>query len=463
MEKRHREAIQKNFCSLLAQTDLNVMVSALYERGVFSELMIEPFKNPRVDDRSHKRNLYLQLTRRGPQAFGHLIDTLWENGHWSLVKDLDPDGEFHHYKRNTKPKPEANDESKFISIRAEKKQKEMDLSRRNEQARAAPVSTPPWLACLHLRPVLWTHHFNIAVYVYYADIKVYEIGSGLRVMLIFTYNEFEAQIEETRHGAEVDCHNLKYLFTQLGFKVLAYPNLKYKETVDLLARMPQSLRGAACVFVVVSSHGYARHSSADFEFRVSDARLLSFQRFVDYFNNDALPDLVGVPKVFIFQTCRGSKEMLPSLTTLYESLPMPDASRTGARVSPDSSDYPDAVRDGPPRQSAAAALPVQPRRYSDILIAHSTVPGYVSRRDPLEGSWYIQTLCEVFAKHAAEYHIEDLFKIVDEKMNENHKYQTSSVDKWGFNKRLYLRPGLIETNDHRSQNSQVPSTSTENL
>lgn len=44
MQNEHRKAIQNNFGSLVEQTDLDMMVSALYEKGVFSEQMIEPFK-----------------------------------------------------------------------------------------------------------------------------------------------------------------------------------------------------------------------------------------------------------------------------------------------------------------------------------------------------------------------------------------------------------------------------------
>lgn len=44
MEERHKKAIQSNFVSLVETTDLDSMVTALYERGVFSEQMIEPYK-----------------------------------------------------------------------------------------------------------------------------------------------------------------------------------------------------------------------------------------------------------------------------------------------------------------------------------------------------------------------------------------------------------------------------------
>lgn len=44
MEERHRLSIQNNFSSLVEQTDLDEMVSILYEKGVFSEQMIEPYR-----------------------------------------------------------------------------------------------------------------------------------------------------------------------------------------------------------------------------------------------------------------------------------------------------------------------------------------------------------------------------------------------------------------------------------
>lgn len=44
MQEEHRQAIQKNFSSLVEQTDLDMIVSVLYEKGVFSEAMIEPYR-----------------------------------------------------------------------------------------------------------------------------------------------------------------------------------------------------------------------------------------------------------------------------------------------------------------------------------------------------------------------------------------------------------------------------------
>ena len=48
----------------------------------------------------------------------------------------------------------------------------------------------------------------------------------------------------------------------------------------------------------------------------------------------------------------------------------------------------------------------------DILVGYSPVPGFVSNRNVYLGSWYIQTICEVFMEHACDKHIEDMLKLV---------------------------------------------------
>ncbi|VVC98581.1 unnamed protein product [Leptidea sinapis] len=95
MQDEHRRAIQRHFPSLVEQTDLDYMVSALFEKGVFSEQMIEPyrkFQNYRLgfqdvakDVRDRKRLMYSDITRRGPNAFKHLLDALSDAGYWDLV------------------------------------------------------------------------------------------------------------------------------------------------------------------------------------------------------------------------------------------------------------------------------------------------------------------------------------------------------------------------------------------
>jgi caspase-like apoptosis-related cysteine protease len=52
------------------------------------------------------------------------------------------------------------------------------------------------------------------------------------------------------------------------------------------------------------------------------------------------------------------------------------------------------------------------RTMSDVLIGHSTLPGFSSNRDIYLGTWYIQAICEVFMEHACDTDIEDMLKMV---------------------------------------------------
>lgn len=70
--------------------------------------------------------------------------------------------------------------------------------------------------------------------------------------------------------------------------------------------------------------------------------------------------------------------------------------------------------------------------------------GFVSRRDAEAGSWYIQALCQVFAARAHDCHVEQLFTLVDTELHARFRSQTSSIDRWGFNRLLYLHPGLFQ-------------------
>lgn len=70
--------------------------------------------------------------------------------------------------------------------------------------------------------------------------------------------------------------------------------------------------GAECVFIVVSSHGYEGARGYDNDLRCADGGLLSTRDVVDHFHNLSMPELRGVPKVFIFQLCRSVHAALQS-------------------------------------------------------------------------------------------------------------------------------------------------------
>ena len=109
------------------------------------------------------------------------------------------------------------------------------------------------------------------------------------------------------------------------------------------------------------------------------------------------------------------------------------------------------------------------RDWDNTLICWSTVEGYVSYRDRIEGSWLISALCkvrqflivlkwvqilqkqikeyiiyillQVFASKSCEMHLKDLLTAVDKEIKKKGG-QTVEVSIRGFNKDLYFNPDL---------------------
>lgn len=57
------------------------------------------------------------------------------------------------------------------------------------------------------------------------------------------------------------------------------------------------------------------------------------------------------------------------------------------------------------------------RSRSDVFIAYPVPPGRTANRDPVVGSWFIQSIIEVFSEHAWNNHLDDLMKMVTQFVN----------------------------------------------
>ncbi|KAK0175254.1 hypothetical protein PV327_009017 [Microctonus hyperodae] len=224
----------------------------------------------------------------------------------------------------------------------------------------------------------------------------YPMRSKIRgLVLIITLIDYEGNSNRT--AAEHDERNLRELFQQMGFIVSSYKNLTVAEIRNELKNFADNriFRNVNSCFVIISGHG--KKSTVESELRQKSVPMTS-----------------------------GNMNENKELMFVFDK------------------------EDPSPTSHIAPQVPADTtaRNYADILVAHSTLPGHVSNRDKKTGTWYIQLLCSIFMHHAHEFHIQDLFLMIDACMeglrDGREQCQTSTVKTIGFNKHLYINPGLFE-------------------
>lgn len=177
------------------------------------------------------------------------------------------------------------------------------------------------------------------------------------VALIFNHNYFDHMAN--RSGTAKDCYNLSVELELLGFEIQVYKDLSYtKLSGILMGTAAQDHSSADCLLVVVMSHG-------DPGLLHARDRPYPTTELWSHFTGDKCHSLIGKPKLFFIQACRG--------TMVDSGVPVDET-------------------DG---YSMSYVIPTQ----ADILITYSTMEGYYSWRNPMQGSWFIQALCEELRLH----------------------------------------------------------------
>ncbi|VDP19061.1 unnamed protein product [Onchocerca flexuosa] len=224
-------------------------------------------------------------------------------------------------------------------------------------------------------------------------IKIYANFSSPRGVALIINNRYFLDMPE-RIGTDIDEINLNNLFRQLNYTVSVYRNLCAKEMLNAIrdfSKRPEHRLLDSCVICVLT-HG--EHG----ELYGTDDKAVSVLEFVSCLNARNCPALAHKPKLFFLQACRGQQ---------YDH---------GFGTEFDGSDgYFDRWFTCATPQSQKN-LPVEKKTKSpieaDILVSYATTPGYVSWRNSMKGSWFIQSICEVFAKHAKSTDILSMLTLV---------------------------------------------------
>ncbi|NXR41790.1 CASP6 protein, partial [Zosterops hypoxanthus] len=244
------------------------------------------------------------------------------------------------------------------------------------------------------------------------------------VALIFNHERFYWQLRQSdRCGTEADRNSLKCSLTDLGFEVRLFDDLKAQDVRQKIYEASMDDHSDADCFVCV----FLSHGEDDHIYAYDDK--IKIQEITDMFRGDKCQSLVGKPKIFIIQACRGDKHDDPVI----------------AHDSTDSS----SESPGNKTEVDAAGIYTLPAG-ADFIMCYSVAQGYFSYRDTVSGSWYIQDLCETLRKHGSSLEFTELLTVVNRKVSERRVGVCRNIDAIGkkqipcfasmLTKKLYFHP-----------------------
>ncbi|XP_053675874.1 caspase-like [Anopheles nili] len=195
------------------------------------------------------------------------------------------------------------------------------------------------------------------------------------VAVIFSHKKFLHLPE--RKGTDEDCANLRRVLLELQFEVRVYKDLEKRQIKDVLDELSEEdHKNRDCLLVAIMTHG------DDDMLHAKDASF-HVDRLWENFVGNRCSSLLGKPKLFFIQACRG--DGLDAGVQLHQPT-RPSASATGAtaRELPQPAIVPGRAK------SLQYAIPSM----ADLLVMYSTYKGHYSWRNPVKGSWFIESLCE---------------------------------------------------------------------
>ncbi|KFO25835.1 caspase-6 [Fukomys damarensis] len=222
----------------------------------------------------------------------------------------------------------------------------------------------------------------------------YRMDHGRRgLAVIFNQEHFFWQLMlPERRGTNADRDNLARRFSELGFEVRCFNNLKAAELLDRIHEVSKSSHmDADCFVCAILTHGEDNHVYA------YDGKI-EIQSLTALFRGDECQSLVGKPKIFIIQACRGQQHDLPVVPLDTVDSQVPDTQDNVTEVD-------------------AAAVHTLPAG-ADFLMCYSVAQGYYSHRETVYGSWYIQDLCEMLKRYGSTLEFTELLTLVNRKVSQ---------------------------------------------
>ncbi|KAG8179660.1 hypothetical protein JTE90_017799 [Oedothorax gibbosus] len=250
---------------------------------------------------------------------------------------------------------------------------------------------------------------------------VYKMSSKpVGLCLIIINREFVTL--KTRVESHIDKAALESLFETLGYDVTVKEGfekkgLTAKEITYCLQEFSENsrLEKVDSFVVYILTHGnFINNRDALYGI---DENIVFLDDIYEMFNHQNCSNMVGKPKWFIFQACRGGHEDVGYFGS-------------GTNQSVDASD----VTVSFPEIDSKPPLAHYPS-LTDTIVVHSTMPFQVSIKDDHKGSWLCQDLVEVFSidylRHDLETMLKSVCKRMQERTSKNLYKQTIHVELFG--------------------------------
>ncbi|XP_044526575.1 caspase-8-like [Gracilinanus agilis] len=204
--------------------------------------------------------------------------------------------------------------------------------------------------------------------------NVYKMSSRPRgyCLIINNFDFQKARLERPEHqflkdrtGTNEDAEALKNIFEELHFDIQPFQDLTAVEIRLVLKTFKdKNHESKDCFVCCLLSHGNRGTIYG------TDGKEVPIWDLTSYFSGSNCPSLAGKPKVFFIQACQGK------------------ATQYGITLETDSEQQREPLEVDTSFQSGC--IPNE----ADFLLGMATVENHISYRHPIEGTWYIQSLCK---------------------------------------------------------------------
>eukprot|EP00057_Strongylocentrotus_purpuratus_P022012 XP_011676486.1 PREDICTED: caspase-2-like [Strongylocentrotus purpuratus] len=134
----------------------------------------------------------------------------------------------------------------------------------------------------------------------------YALHTSIYKGLVLIINNDHFHEAKDRPGSELDLKNIQHVFRKIGYEPVIMTNVSANEIRSFLDESVRriNMEGPIChssVVLVLMSHGEKRGIYG------TDLEVVTIQEIKSKFSGRQCPALLGKPKIFFIQACRGRK------------------------------------------------------------------------------------------------------------------------------------------------------------